>query len=295
MLAGAREKQVEDTVIAVINENGLQRLAAESIYDLSTSAGGQNLPAVFRERIAFSRASIKKPDILILHNSLASQNNETRERVREGISRLMPDTTRIFIENQFENSDNYDVYVELVNGRIDSAEARNSGENTDVRHDLELKIDSISNTDLFKGIERDQLRILAFSAQWYKAEAGQTIFSVNEEADAAYLAIEGRSGLYWSMNDEERRMVSEVLPGRLIGDLSIITNERRQLDLIALEDCVFLRLGAKELMSVINNDANLAANLMKSVAGNLNTVVERLRNVTNYSRERGVDFTDIDG
>lgn len=293
-LAGAREKQVEDVVVAVIKEQGLQRLVAESIYDLATSTGGRNLPAVFRERIAFSRASIKKPEILILQNSLASHNSESREGVREGVSQLMPDTTTIFIETNPINADNYDVYVELIGGRVNSTDLSDVSVDGDARQDLDQKIDSISNTDLFRGLERRQQRLLAFSSQWYKATAGQQIFSIGDEPDAAYLMTEGRAGLYWSTDEHGRRMVSEVLPGRLIGDLSIITSERRQLDLEATEESVFLRIGAMELMAVIENDALLASNLMKSVAGNLNGVILNSRAMRNYSVERGVDFSEFD-
>lgn len=293
-LAGAREKLVEDAVVDVINDFGLQRLVAESIYDLATSSGGRNLPAVFRERIAFSRASIKKPDILILQNSLASHDSGTREKMRVGISQLMPETTKIFIESNFENAENYDLYVEVTGGRIDSANTGKQPLDVDSRKDLDLKIDGIASAELFKGLERKQQRLLAFSAQWFVAKPGQKIFSVNEEADAAYLAIEGRAALYWTLNDGKRTRVSEVLPGRLIGDLSIITKERRQLDLEAVEDSVFLRIGATELMAVIENDAMVASNLMKSVAGNLNTVIERTRSLRTYSMEHGVDFSEFD-
>ena len=95
-MAGAREKLIEDIVVEVLCDNGLRRLAAQSIYDLATSAGGENLPAVFRERVAFSRAGIKKPDVLILRNALASHDGEARDLMRERISDLMPDTTKNF-------------------------------------------------------------------------------------------------------------------------------------------------------------------------------------------------------
>ena len=52
-LAGAREKVIEDIIVDVLSKHGLRRLASQSIYDLETSSGGVNLPAVFRERLAF--------------------------------------------------------------------------------------------------------------------------------------------------------------------------------------------------------------------------------------------------
>ena len=82
-IAGAREKMIEDIIMQVLSEHNLRRLAAESLYELETTSGGDNLPVVFRERIGFSRASIKKPDSLILYNSLASHNQQTREQASE--------------------------------------------------------------------------------------------------------------------------------------------------------------------------------------------------------------------
>ena len=79
-MAGARRKHIEDVVLEVLQEHGLWRFAAQSVYDLETTPGGDNLPAVFRERLAFTRAGIKKPDILILSNALASHDGAARDK-----------------------------------------------------------------------------------------------------------------------------------------------------------------------------------------------------------------------
>lgn len=293
-MAGAREKLIEDIVVDVLSENELHRLAAESIYDLVTSSGGDNLPAVFKERIAFSRAGIKKPDILILGNSLASHDSEARELMRNRISTLMPDTTKIFIEKKITNPDKYDLFVEIIDGRIDGGSRNDEEQDTDARQDLNRKIEEIAKTELFGKLDRKQQRLLAFGSQWYKAESGKRIFAVDDEADAAYLCIKGSAGLNWTAEGGRRRRISEIVPGRLIGDLSVILNERRPLELVALEDSVFLRIGATELMAVIENDALVASSLMRSVAGHLTGAVQTLREIRAYSTERGVDFSEFD-
>ncbi|MFK7853643.1 MAG: ABC transporter transmembrane domain-containing protein [Granulosicoccus sp.] len=292
-MAGAREKMIEDIVVDMLSENNLQRLAAESIYDLVTSSGGENLPAVFRERVAFSRAGIKKPDVLILANSLASHDSEERALMRERVSELMPETTKIFIEKKINNPDSYDLFVEIIDGRIDGG-ARQEVQDSDARQDLNRKMAEIAKTELFGKLDRKQQRLLAFGAQWYKAEAGRKIFSVGEDADAAYLCISGLAGLYWTTNENDTRLVSEIKTGRLIGDLSVILNEERPLDLVAIEDSTFLRIGATELMAIIENDAMVATSLMRTVAGHLTGTVETLRTMRTYSTERGVDFSEFD-
>jgi putative ABC transport system ATP-binding protein len=293
-MAGAQEKLIEDIVVEVLCEHGLRQLAAQSVYDMPTSSGGDNLPAVFRERVAFSRAGIKKPDILILANSLASHTSEARDLMRESVSNLMPDTTKIFIEKQFINPENYDLFVNIVDGRIDGIARQQAAQDTDARQDLNRKIAVIANTQLFGALDRKQQRLLAFGTQWYKAELGRKIFAVEDEADAAYLCIQGSAGLYWSAEDGEKRLVSTITPGRLIGDLSVILKERRTLDLIASEDSLFLRIGASELMAVIESDAMVACNIMRTVAGHLSGTVGTVRDMRIYSMKRGVDFSEFD-
>ena len=293
-MAGAREKLIEDTVVDVLTEHGLRRLVAQSLYDVATSQGGENLPAVFRERIAFSRAGIKKPDILIFRDALASHDADARAVTRERISELMPDTTIIFIENHFHHPDKFDMFVDIVDGRIDGVGRKEALHDEDSQLDLNRKLRIVSQTDLFSGLALKQQRLLAFSAQWYKAKAGQVIFSAGEEADASYLCVTGSSGLYWPKSQGEHHMVSEILPGRLIGDLAVINNEPRLLDLIAIEDCLFLRIGASELLAVIENDAMVATNLLHSVSGHLSSTATRLRALRAFAVERGIDFTEFD-
>lgn len=293
-MAGAREKQIEDIVFDVLEENGLQRLAAQSIFDLTTTQGGENLPAVFRERIAFSRAGIKKPDVLILGNALASHDSEQRAKMRERIGALMPDTTIIFIENHFQSPDNYDVFAEITDGRIDGAARSEEPEDEGARQDLNRKLRAIKEAELFANLDRKQQRLLAFSAQWYKAKAGQEIFMAGQAADAAFLCVKGVAGLYWPTDKDKTLMITEVTPGRLIGDMAVILNNARTLDMIAIEDSIFLRIGAKELMSVIENDAQVATSLLRAVSSHLQGAGEGIRAIREFAVERGVDFEDLD-
>lgn len=293
-LAGNREKLIENTVVDVLTEHGLRRLVAQSIYDVATTQGGENLPAVFRERVSFSRAGIKKPDILILRCALASHDANARALTRQRISKLMPDTTIIFIENKFNHPENFDLFVDIVDGRIDGIARQDDLQDDDTRQDLNRKLRVVAQTELFAGLDLKQQRLLAFSAQWYKVKSGQVIFSAGETADASYLCVKGSSGLYWPESAGEKHLVSKILPGRLIGDLAVIHNAPRLLDLIAIEDCVFLRIGASELLAVIENDVMVATSLLRSVTGHLSETSTTLRAMRAFAVKRGIDFTEFD-
>ena len=279
IVAGARAEEIEAVVVEVLNQNDLLRRLAIIMTDVPTGIGGSNLPTVVQERAAYSRAGIKRPDILVLDKALASQDSQARAVARHRLQSLLPGSTMIFMEDHFENPQLYDLFVEIKNGRIDGTQSDAfEGLDQSGADDLRRKLRIISGTELFERLDPRNQRLLAFSAQWYKAKAGQSIFCVQQPADAAYLCLDGTAELRWPHFGPEEPAISEVEPGRLIGDLSIILREPRQINFVAKTDCTFLRIGAEEFRSVLENDTQVAVQLLESVAGNLVGVVEALRN-----------------
>jgi len=250
---------------------------AAIIYDLPTGLGGAKLPTVFQERAAFSRAGIKRPDILILDKALSSHDSQSRLRTRQKLRKLLPESIMIFLESSFEYPDAYDLFVEIKDGRLDGIERRDvDGAGEVGTADLSRKLGIIADAPLFARLDARNQRLLAFSAQWFEAEPGQVIFANDQVADAAYLCITGRAELRWP-NAPAREALSVIGPGRLIGDLAVITNQARTFDLVATEATTFLRIGAEEFRSVIENDAAVAVSLLQSVAGHLSGAAELLR------------------
>ena len=120
------------------------------------------------------------------------------------------------------------------------------------------------------------------------------VITPSMSAAATTPCVSGSAGLYWPETDGETHLVSDIVPGRLIGDLSVILKQRRTLNLVTKEDCMFLRIGASELMAVIENDGMAASTLMRSVADNLSGAVDSLHTMRKYASERGVDFSEFD-
>ncbi|WP_299700820.1 ABC transporter transmembrane domain-containing protein [uncultured Tateyamaria sp.] len=275
MVAGTKGDLIEDLVAELINDNGLRRQVAETVFDIPTGLGGSNLPTIFHERAAFSRAGIKRPDVLVLDRALASHGADQRRETRAALRKLLPDATLIFLEENFNNPDAYDLFVEIKDGRVDGVQAHD--EDDEETDDLSRKLRVIARAELFSGVESRNQRLLAFAAQWYTAEPGQRIFSMDEKPDAAYLCVKGSAVLSYDSEDGEDRQVSVIEPGRLIGDLAIILNEPRQLHLTALTEVTFLRIGAAEFRAVLEEDSTVLMSLLHTVAGHLTGAAELLR------------------
>ncbi|NNE53885.1 MAG: cyclic nucleotide-binding domain-containing protein [Sulfitobacter sp.] len=276
-MAGMQADLVRDMVGQVMEEHGLKQMVSTNLFDIHTSIGGTNLPTIFQERAAFGRAAIKRPDVLIFNQLLAGHDAEAQAKIRKRLSKLLPDTTQIYINDQFANPSEFDLHVEVRQGRIDGlAQAELPSQDDSASDDLRRKLRILSRNELFANLDNRSRRLLAFAAQWYDAERGKRIFAAGDRADAVYLCLSGRAELALMESDGTLRHVSEVEPGRLIGDLAIILDEPRQLDLIALEDSQFLRIGAEQFRSVMETDTTVLLSLLRTVGSHLSGAADVL-------------------
>ncbi|PRZ50122.1 ABC transporter transmembrane domain-containing protein [Tritonibacter scottomollicae] len=271
--AGARVEDLRRAVAEVIDKAGVREMVVELIFELPVSVGGQGLGQSFAEPLAFCRASIKRPDILILDSALASFDRDTRRAMQDNLRDLLPDTTLIFLEPAFRDPDRFDHYFEMRQGRLkdERADVREAvDEDSAAAADLSRKLRALESTELFSGLNRRQLRLLAFGARWFEATPGTAVFHKDDAAtDGAYMIIEGEAGLYLPAEDEgaEGQLIAKVGPGRLVGELGLIRKEPRALSMIAESDLTCLRIGEEEFLAVVENDANTAFKLLQVVAG----------------------------
>jgi len=278
--AAAARERLRDEVAALLEADGLKSTVAGLIGDVETAPGGANLPPVAHERIAFVRAAIKRPDVLVLDQALASHDQEARARTRARLRDLLPEATLIFLEPEIRNRAAYDIYAEIEDGRLVSAPEPAVAElEPTARADLETKLRALGKASLFAGLDRDQLRLLAFASQWFKAGPGEAIFRTGEAPDGAYLLVKGTAELRWSDAAAGDDPVTVVEPGRLIGDLSVILGEPRRLDMVARTPVRGLRIGAEELMAVVAADPAVSTSLLRTVSGYLVEVAGRLHDV----------------
>ncbi len=269
-VAGLQADLVRDVVSDVLIQADLKQMISANLFDVPTAIGGTNLPGVFQQRAAFGRAAIKRPDVLVLNQSLIGKDAQAQADTRNKLSALLPNTTQIYINDSFANPQDFDLHIEIRNGHINGVEKSDQFENEDAASgDLRRKLRIISRNALFSSLDSRNQRLLAFAAQWYTAAEGQRIFAAGDRADACYLCLSGRAELGTFGEDGAFHHVSDVEPGRLIGDLAIIINEPRQLFLVAREEVKFLRIGAEQFRSVVESDKVLLLSLLRTVAGYL--------------------------
>ncbi|QFT59058.1 putative ABC transporter ATP-binding protein [Sulfitobacter sp. THAF37] len=259
---------VQNLVMAQLREAELDSAVLRLLFDLPLSLGGANLSAQLGEPSALSRAAIKRPDILVLDNVLASYGPDQRRGLHDRLRALLPETTIICLAPEFDDAEEFDRQFVVRQGRLSSvADAMEDSADQTVSADLSRKLRALERTDLFAGLARKQLRLLAFGARWHETSAGEYVFRKGDVPDdGAYLILSGEADLLLPQEDGEDRLITTSGPGALVGELGLIRNVPRALDMRAASDLTCLRIGAEEFLAVVENDASTAYKILQVVA-----------------------------
>ena len=89
-------------------------------YETELGQGGVNLSGGQKQRLCIARALLKKPRILILDDSTSAVDTVTEAKLREGLAKSLPETTKIIIAQRISSVSQADRIVILDNGRIDA-------------------------------------------------------------------------------------------------------------------------------------------------------------------------------
>jgi hypothetical protein len=271
--AGTRGEELRSVVAQVLDAEGVSPMVLQLVFDLPIALGGANLSAMFAEPLAISRATIKRPDVVVLEKVLSSFGPETHANLHNNLRALLPEATLIFLDESFEHTDAFDVHLELQNGRmVGSVSTPSTAADSDVSADLARKVQALKTAPMFADLALKQLKLLAFGARWYNAHDSEYVFHKNDAPDdGAYMIIEGEADLLLPKDGDEDQLIATVGSGALVGELGLIRQEPRALDMRAKGDLQCLRIGVEEFLAVVENDAATSFKLLQIVAGYVKT------------------------
>ena len=87
-------------------------------YNTFIEQGGSNVSGGQKQRLCIARALLKNPKILIFDDSTSAVDTATDRRIREGLSRFMPETTKLVIAQRISSVQDCDRIIVMDNGMI---------------------------------------------------------------------------------------------------------------------------------------------------------------------------------
>ena len=115
--AGAEQK-ARALLVDLLDEFDLRDEILLLVDDIQTGPGGSLLPILVRERVALARALVKRPDILICNQALASLPAEERGNIVPKLRELLPSTTLIWMDSEVPADGEFDHVFEIEDGRF---------------------------------------------------------------------------------------------------------------------------------------------------------------------------------
>ena len=113
-------------------------------------------------------------------------------------------------------------------------------------------------------MDREALRLLAFSSETRRLRAGDTLFRKDDVSEYSFVVVSGAVAL---IDDEETTLI--VGPGTLIGELALLAETRRPTTAIAREPTILLRVSRQMFRRTLEEypetAARIAADLRKRV------------------------------
>ena len=89
-------------------------------YETMIVQGGNNVSGGQKQRLCIARALLKKPKILILDDSTSAVDTATEAKIRDGLAKSMPDTTKIIIAQRISSVAHADQIIILEDGRVNA-------------------------------------------------------------------------------------------------------------------------------------------------------------------------------
>ncbi|MAM95923.1 cyclic nucleotide-binding domain-containing protein [Parvibaculum sp.] len=127
---------------------------------------------------------------------------------------------------------------------------------------LEPAVALLQRVDLFSGLDAVRLEVVAFTCERREYAPGETLFETGEEADCAWLILEGEAVML-AAQDKGLPRALRLDTGDLIGETALFNRERRRTCVRAVTQLETLRIGRDMFQRLLGEFPEMASLLQR--------------------------------
>jgi CRP/FNR family transcriptional regulator len=136
--------------------------------------------------------------------------------------------------------------------------------------------DTLSKVDLFNGLNKKDLQILAGSSQERKYSAGTALFQQGDTGAGLYVIINGKVRVVQGNNPDRAEVeLGTAGAGDVLGEMALLDDMPRSASVIAVEDVTALLLPVWEFRSAVQSNPDIALKLLSVLSRRLREVEKR--------------------
>jgi len=133
---------------------------------------------------------------------------------------------------------------------------------------LDTEVLSLRQVPLFREVEPSRLKLLAFTSERVHFEAGQTLFTQGDAADAAYLILEGSAVVSIDGHQGSVRL-ARLETNALTGEMGILGDRPRSATVSAETPLTTLRIDRSVFLELLAQFPQIAIAVMRDLAQRL--------------------------
>jgi len=151
-------------------------------------------------------------------------------------------------------------------------------------------VDALSKTELFSGLDDQELVAVAALCDTVTYPAGELIFREDSEGTELFVLPSGRVSVEIRINaGDETESIVKLRSHEIFGELALLDGHRRSASIRALEDTVLLVLTRDALLELLGTQTRIGfvvmQNLSKILATRLRETNMNLRNVISQHKQ----------
>ncbi len=266
----AASRAVDELITRVISDLDLDEPLLLLFGESQVGISGSRLPQIARHRLALGRSLLKKPSLLIFHDSLSLLDAEEKQSVRQSVRELLPDCTIIWISNDVENHDDFEqVYTFTEAGplKLEGAPGTRSFEPaTQPGESIATDpLNLISNSILFSELSNANQRYIADHSKPVSMDANTRIYEMGDTADSVWMVVSGE------VQTSRPKVHGAAVIGtfqrpEVFGALDVMADSPRTMQATTSEDTVLLRIEASAIESIALSDARISRTLLRALS-----------------------------
>ena len=126
--------------------------------------------------------------------------------------------------------------------------------------------DLLGNSQMFKGFDWPQIETLAGYIQLYRAQPGSVLFHEGDKGDFMCIVLEGKLEIHKEDNRHKDKTISTVLPGRSLGEMTIVDGEPRSATAIVVSPSILAVMTQENFTLLLHEKPALCAKLLLKIA-----------------------------
>jgi CRP-like cAMP-binding protein len=139
---------------------------------------------------------------------------------------------------------------------------------------LEDDIRKLSRISLFRAMETDALRLIAFGAETRILRAGDVLFRRGDKSDAGFIVLSGSVALDEKNDGSPPAQI--VRPDALIGEVALLVETERRATAMAREPTTVLKISRELFHRVLREYPDSAKRLRGAMADDLKAFMREL-------------------